>query len=157
MMRDLKTPNRPLPEIQLPAALGNRPSTLAPRPRWSLVIVLLHGLECDRCLHFLQQLVEVQSDLTEWDGEVAIVLKQTSENARIQEFGSRMRVLVDAEHTLESATRVIAPAVLLVDQWRDVSESWEAGDAHRFPAVSELVSWARFLATQCPECEGESL
>lgn len=154
---DLKSPSRPLPEIELPAASGNGSNTLTARPRWSLVIALLHGLDCDGCLHFLQQLEAAQSDLTEWDGEVAIVLKQISDNARTPDLAPSIRVLVDAEHSFESAARVVAPAILVVDQWRDVRESWEAGDAHHFPDVSELVSWARFLATQCPECEGESL
>ena len=154
---DLKSPSRPLPEIQLLTASGNRPHTLTPPPRWSLVIVLVHGPDCDGCLHFLQQLQEVQAELTEWDAEVVIVLKQISSNATIPELEPTIRVLVDREHTFESAARVVAPAVLVVDQWRDARESWEAGESHRFPAVSEIVAWARFLATQCPECEGESL
>ena len=152
---DLKSPSHPLPDIELPTASGNGSHTLTARPRWSLVIVLLHSFDCEGCLHFLQQLEEVQSDLMEWDGEVAIVLKQIHDNAAIPELAAT--VLIDTEHRLESAAHVVAPAVLVVDQWRDVRESWEAGDAHHFPDVSELVSWARFLATQCPECEGESL
>ena len=154
---DLKSPSRPLPDIELPAASGDGSYTLTARPRWSLVIVLLHSLDCQGCLNFVRLLEEVQAELTEWDGEVAIVLKQIHDNTTIPELSSTTRVLVDAEHTFESAAHVVAPAVLVVDQWHDVRESWEAGDAHRFPAVSEIVSWARFLATQCPECEGESL
>jgi hypothetical protein len=154
---DLKSPSRPLPDIELPTASGNGSYPLTARPRWSLVIVLLHGFDCDGCLHFLQQLEEVHSDLTEWDAEVLIVLKQIPDDAGTPDVAPSIRGLVDAEHLFESAARVDAPAVLVVDQWRDVRESWEAGESHRFPDVSELVSWARFLATQCPECEGESL
>jgi hypothetical protein len=154
---DLKSPSRPLPDIELPAASGNGSQTLTARPRWSLVIVLLHGLDCESCVHFVQQLDEAHADLTAWDAEVAIVLKQISDNAAIPELAHSTRVLVDAEHTFESAAHVVAPAVQVVDQWRDVRESWEAGESHHFPAVSGIVSWARFLATQCPECEGESL
>jgi hypothetical protein len=154
---DLKSPSRPLPDIELPIASGNGSYTLTARPRWSLAIVFLHGLDCDGCLHFLQQLEEGHSDLIEWDAEVVIVLKQISDAAVTPDVAPSIRVLTDAEHRFESAAHVVAPAVLVVDQWRDVRESWEAAEAHRFPAVSELVSWARFLATQCPECEGESL
>ena len=154
---NLKSPSRPMPDIELPTASGNGPHTLTPRPRWSLVIVLLHDHDCEGCLHFLQQLEGVQADLTEWDAEIAVVLKQISHNARMPALAPTIQVLVDAEHRVETAAHVAAPAVLVVDQWRDVRESWEAGEDHRFPPVTELISWARFLATQCPECEGESL
>ena len=154
---DLKSPSRPLPDIQLPAASGNGPHSLTPRARWSLVIVLLHGLDCEDCLRFLHQLEGAQAGLTEWDAEIAVVLKQISDNGGMPALAPTIRVLVDAEHTVEAAAHVAAPAVLVVDQWRDVRESWEAGEAHHFPPVTELISWARFLATQCPECEGESL
>src|SRR5690606_28775006 len=33
----------------------------------------------------------------------------------------------------------------------------EAGDDHRFLPPEELVEWARYLAVQCPECQGEAL
>ena len=154
---DLKSASRPWPDIELPTASGNGTYTLTARPRWSLVVVFLHGFDCEDCVHFLQELEEVQADLTEWDAQIAVVLKRISDNARMPELAPTIQVLVDAEHMFESAAHVVAPAVLVVDQWRDVRESWEAGESHRFPAVSELVSWARFLATQCPECEGESL
>ena len=54
------------------------------------------------------------------------------------------------------ATLTIAPAVAVIDQWGDITDVHAAGPDHAFAAVSEVVSWARFLAVQCPECEGEA-
>jgi hypothetical protein len=51
------------------------------------------------------------------------------------------------------------PAALVADQWGEVAyvEAPDDGLVTSLPAPEELVSWARYLSTRCPECEGEFL
>jgi hypothetical protein len=51
------------------------------------------------------------------------------------------------------------PAALVADQWGEVVyvETPEDRLVTSLRAPEELVSWARYLSTRCPECEGEFL
>jgi hypothetical protein len=64
-------------------------------------------------------------------------------------------ILEDRGGRLRAALRVTPPAVVIGDQWGEIYERVEAGDAHRFPEPAELVDWAKVIAVKCPECEGE--
>ena len=48
--------------------------------------------------------------------------------------------------------------MIIADQWGEVFLV-EAGGAgvHGLPAAEEVVEWLRFVAIQCPECQGEAL
>ena len=58
--------------------------------------------------------------------------------------------------SIEAVIGMRAPAVLVLDQWGEVKETIAVA-RHEFPERTALVAWARYLATQCPECEGEAL
>jgi hypothetical protein len=47
--------------------------------------------------------------------------------------------------------------VLIADQWGELRYVSPDGGGHPFPTPEEVTGWLRFLATQCPECEGEAL
>jgi hypothetical protein len=48
-------------------------------------------------------------------------------------------------------------AAVVADPWGEVRFRHHGGAAHDLPDPAELVDWARFIAIQCPECEGEAL
>lgn len=58
---------------------------------------------------------------------------------------------------LQRFLRSEGAAVLVADPWGEVRFRHVAEAAHDLPEPAELVDWARFVAIQCPECEGESL
>ena len=64
-----------------------------------------------------------------------------------------------AEEALRTlaAAGIPAPAVLIADQWGELFVVEPAGDDHGFIEPDEVVSWLRYLAIQCPECQGEAL
>ena len=43
---------------------------------------------------------------------------------------------------------------MIADEWGEVYSVADAGAGHRFPGAPEIIEWVRFLAIQCPECEG---
>jgi hypothetical protein len=45
-------------------------------------------------------------------------------------------------------------ALVIADEWGEVYSVADAGTGHRFPTPPEIIEWVRFLAIQCPECEG---
>jgi hypothetical protein len=51
------------------------------------------------------------------------------------------------------------PAALVADQWGEVAyvKTPDDGLVTSLPATEDLLSWARYLSTRCPECEGEFL
>ena len=51
----------------------------------------------------------------------------------------------------------VFPVGNVADPWGEVRMRHAAGAAHDLPSPAELVDWARFVAMQCPECEGEAL
>jgi hypothetical protein len=52
---------------------------------------------------------------------------------------------------------VSEPVVMIADQWREIHDRIPIGARHEFPPIGEIASWGRYLATRCPECEGEAL
>lgn len=70
-------------------------------------------------------------------------------------LGERVRVAADPERRLASAG-ITVPAVLIADQWGELFVVEPAGVEHVLLAPDEIVAWLRYLAVQCPECQGEA-
>jgi hypothetical protein len=120
------------------------------RPGRAAVAILPHH-HCEDCQRYLESLNDVLAELASWDADVTVITPQPLT------WEPLLRCLIDADGAFASEAGISAPAVVIVDQWRDIKDVREAGETHDFPNPDELVSWARFLATQCPECEGEAL
>ena len=43
---------------------------------------------------------------------------------------------------------------MITDEWGEVYFVADAGAGHDLPTLVEIGDWVRFLAIQCPECEG---
>lgn len=149
-----------LPDLRLAAAPDGAPVPLvAPGGRQVPVIVAVDGAECADCLAYLRRLAEAAAEIAEWDGRVLVVVPgDADEAARLAEsVHPPFPVLADPERRLAGRLRLHGAAVLVADPWGEVRFRHEAGTAHDLPEPAELVDWARFVAIQCPECEGESL
>lgn len=146
-------PSRRLPDLGLAMADGAaRP--LRPGGRRSPVLVLLHSAECPACAEFVARLGAAADMLREWDGEVRVI---TPSGAAETQPPPPFPLLLDPERRVAAALGITPPAVVIADQWGEVHDVREAGDEHRFPTVDEIESWLRYLAIQCPECQGEAL
>ena len=44
--------------------------------------------------------------------------------------------------------------VVILDEWGEVFFVADAEAGHDLPTSAEIADWIRFLAIQCPECEG---
>jgi peroxiredoxin len=148
-----------MPELTLPSAAGEAPVALRAPGRRAPVVVQVHGARCSTCAACLQQLAAAEDEIAEWDGRgVVVVPGAACEAARMRtELALPFPVLADPEHRLGARLGSDGAAVLVADQWGALHLSRRVGPEHAFPAVSEIVDWLRYLAVQCPECEGEAL
>jgi hypothetical protein len=140
---------RHLPDTDLVSSTGTREQLL--RHGRALLLIVLHDVTCRLCMEFLRSLREVNDELDSWDMDVAVIAPDTAVGE------TTFRFFVDAEGSFALAMAIHAPAVMVVDRWRDVKELYDVGGNHNFPEADSLIAWGRYLATQCPECEGESL
>lgn len=148
-----------LPDLRLSATDGGTVPLVAPGGRQVSVLVAVDGAECEACRGYLRALAEVHAEIRAWDGRVlAVVPGGVDEAARLAEaVHPPFPVLADPERRLWQRLGSQGAAVLVADPWGEVRFRHEAGAAHDSPAPGELVDWARFVAIQCPECEGEAL
>jgi peroxiredoxin len=151
---DLVQPKVRLPDLALPSARGGAEQRLRAGGRLSPVLVLVHPGACAGCAEFVAQLAAAAPALEEWDGRVLVITPDPPQEG--QDAGGAFPLLSDPERRLSAALGITPPAVVVADQWGEVHLAGEAGEGHGFPAVAELEQWVRYLAVQCPECEGEA-
>ena len=147
-------PGDRLPDITLQAVPAGHPVRIRPTRRHSSLFIFIHGPECERCNDFIRQVAAESELLAEWDADPVVVLPGPFlADPRTGPFP----VLSDSEARFAGSLGLRAPACVIADQWGEVHLRHEAGEDHSFAAIPELVAWARFLAIQCPECQGEAL
>lgn len=125
------------------------------RRRGSIILVLFHTETCAACREYLDKLSQENAELAEWDAVVAMVTPVAKADAAIEP--TQARVLYDPGQSVAKVAGIDAPGVVIVDQWSDITDIYAAGKNHEFPAVADVIASVRYLATQCPECEGETL
>ena len=149
-----------LPHLRLPSAPDGAPVPLVgPGGRAFPVIVAVHGAECDGCRAYLRRLSAVEAEIREWDGRVLVIVPGGLEDAArlAAAVDPRFTVLADAEGGWARWMGKDGVAAVVADPWGEVRFRHDAGMAHDLPEPAELADWARFIAIQCPECEGEAL
>lgn len=151
----LTNPARRIPHTSLHSADGGREVPIIWR-RTAPILLFLHAEGCAQCRDYAASVAAEIVDLQEWDGRPLIVLATPPAAEDASPADIRIPVLHDAENRLADKLGVAAPAVVIGDQWGEIYESHSAGEGHDFITPAELVSWARTIATKCPECEGES-
>ena len=145
---DLINPPRRVPDLALETSSGER-GTLKPSSHGSLVLLFLSD-DCTGCDEWLSRFAAAMPEIESWKGEVRVVVPSLPGRE------SSFKTLIDRESKAASAIAVEPPAVVIVDQWGEIHEAAEAGEAHAFLPLESIVEWVRYLATQCPECEGEA-
>lgn len=155
---ELTTARRRLPDLRLQPVGGGPAVSLRPRGRKAPILVLVHPGGCADCRAYLGRVAEHRAEIEEWDGRVIAVVPGP-DSAEAAEFwnGTPFPVVADPDGRVADALSVEAPALAVADQWGDIHAAEAAGPEHHFLEPAELVEWARFLAIQCPECEGEAI
>ena len=119
-----------LPDLEVPTLDGDM-VRLRTHSRLATVLLALHP-DCAPCQAYRETIEQHAVQVREWDG----------------------RVVAIAAH---DAAGIEAPSVLVADQWGELAAVENAGAQHAFIDAQEVIDWLRFLATKCPECEGEAL
>lgn len=145
-----------LPAIQLPELTGAGPIGLQSAGRVATVAVTVHGC-CARCADYIHALRAHEQDVRDWDGRVLVIIADDAEpDGSAYPATGAFRTVLDVDARLRRAGAT-TPAVLIADQWGEIHAVEPAGAEHDFIAPEEVVSWLRYLAIQCPECQGEAL
>ena len=148
-----------LPHLSLPAAPDGAPTAIRSRGRDGAVVVAVHSAECARCRAYLTSLADARDDLADWDGRVVVLLPDSLEAAESlrEELNLPFSVLADEDGAAADALGIGGGGVIVADQWGEVFHVYETNQAdHELPKTDELVEWMRFIAIQCPECQGEA-
>jgi peroxiredoxin len=154
----LTNPPRRLPDLALADRASGTSTSVRPRGRRAPVLILVHGSACAPCHAHLQSLAELHSLIDEWDGHVlAISPDPPAPAGSPHDLELPFALLSDPAGQLAAALGTAHPATAIADQWGEIHELRSAGVAHSFLTPMEIIEWARFLAVQCPECQGESL
>ena len=119
-------------------------------------LVTLHSGICPECRRYVQtELVAALEQVGEWGGRLAVVVPGKPDGAHelagIVPEG--IELLGDPEASLASGCAM----VVIVDEWGEVYFVGNAGAGHDLPTSLDIRDWIRFLAIQCPECEGEAI
>jgi peroxiredoxin len=147
-----------LPDLRLPSVPDGVPVPLVPPGGRGVPIVLaVHGEVCDACRTWVRSLASEKAELRVWDARVTIVVPGALDQAARFGDGLPFAVVADEARKLWTRMGLEGAAVLVADPWGEVRHRQTAGAAHDLPFADELVDWARFVAIQCPECEGEAL
>jgi peroxiredoxin len=153
------TVGQSLPDLTLPGAPSGAPVSLRRRGRDNTVLIGLHGADCEACLAYLSGLAEAHETLRDWDGRVLAVLQGSLEAAETVRAARSLpfAVVSDAEERLRQGWGIEGGSFLIADQWGELFLVQPGGEGvHDFPPPEEVAEWLRFVAIQCPECQGEA-
>ena len=123
--------------------------------RGPIVVFVAHAPDCGGCAAYARGLAARARELSEWGANASIVVRAESGEVRpLQAAAGGLRLLEDRGGALGARLGPGAAAVLIADEWGEIYLAVESGPAHDLPEAGEIVDWVRFIAIQCPECEG---
>ncbi len=140
-----------LPTTTLTSLPGGAPAQLLSGRGPSIILIVPENEAAD-CVDYLDVLAAAAPQLAEWGGHVVVVVPgpvAAAEPVRCH-LGENATVLADPEGKLSG----IGPSLIITDEWGEIHFYASAGDRQELPDAQELQDWARFIAIQCPECEG---
>jgi hypothetical protein len=141
-----------LPEIRLDTQGG---PTLLQRPGRALLALCMHDFSCAACNSHMEKVVGAADEVEAWGCDVALIMRAQPQSS--PPLPPAIRVFYDPAGRFEAAARIDCPAVVIADEWADITFRHAAGPDHEFPAMPRVLSEIRYLAVRCPECEGEAL
>lgn len=136
-----------LPSVVLSASAEGGRCNLRPS-RGPRVVVTIHGPACGACVDYLEQLARSRGAIADWGGDVVAVAPHRVDGSALPELG--VPLLEDPDGRIAMGD----PRVLAADEWGELFFVGDAGADHGFITAEEAVDWIRFIAIQCPECEG---
>jgi hypothetical protein len=155
---ELKNPTRRIPDLRLAPVAGGSAVPVRARGRMSTVLLLRHHADCLACDEYTELLASRGADISDWDGRVLVVVAESDVEGLLFETPAfpTFPTVIDQGNRLANALNAQAPALAVTDRWGEIHLMENAGAEHRFPSADEVVSWLRYLAIQCPECQGEA-
>ena len=145
-----------LPQIHLPSLAAGFDLPLRPAGRLANVIVTTHA-DCPACVEFVENLVSRIQVIRDWDAQLLVIVEGNgSPSLGNRWLDNGIRIATDPQQRLGPAG-IPTPAVLVADQWGELFVLEHAGTKHAFFSKDEIIDWVRYLAIQCPECQGEAL
>jgi peroxiredoxin len=147
-----------LPDVSLPSAPDGAPVPLRAAGRTAPIVVVLRDAASDASRAYAARLAAEHDGVREWDGRVLVVAGRSDEaDALLSAAGPLpFPVLADPDRRLIDRLPDGRSTILIADQWGEL-HLVELYDDDALPPPAELEEWARYLAVQCPECQGEAL
>jgi hypothetical protein len=99
--------------------------------------------------------VDAADEVAAWGCDVALIV--CAQPPSPPQLPPAIPVFYDPAGKFEAAARTDCPAVVIADEWADITFRHAAGPDHAFPGMPRVLSEIRYLAVRCPECEGEAL
>lgn len=121
-------------------------STTLRRGRGPRFVMAVHSLQCATCRQYVESLVAAAPQ-QEWGGALYVIVPGAIDPARSIEG---VNLLADPEHAFAKGNARVA----IADEWGEAYFDHDAGAMHDLPDPAEVTEWFRFIAIQCPECEG---
>jgi hypothetical protein len=114
------------------------------------VFVTVHALGCETCIGYVEQVVHMQDELASWGGHVAVVFPDCSGDSAAGLAPLGVPILQDCDALLADGRLT----VIVTDEWNEIYFASESEDLHGVISADEVLEWVKFVAIQCPECEG---
>jgi peroxiredoxin len=147
-------------DFTLPSTEGTRVGLYDYRGRANLILVFAGDLGQAHERRLIFALAQRFPDIREQDTEVLLVLTcppDVAKNAK-EQVNLPFPVLVDESAEIHrsvgslGAKNVPATAVYVTDRFLEVFAKWRTAEGENLPDVEEIVSWATYVNSQCPEC-----
>lgn len=129
--------------------------------REASILFLAHGVDCAGCRRYLEGPARGAPTLALWDARVIVVLPDgapidgPSADPPIHALRepAALSLVLDRDDRLRGRCGLgDATGLLIADRFGEVFVLRRARRATGLPDPADLDEWARFLATQCPEC-----
>ena len=142
-----------LPDLSLPA-IGCGPGAPLRARRQGTVLVLLARPLAQRDLEYARELAAHERELREWDGRALVVLEgaesaPASTGAALEALQLPIPIVADAGSRVAAAAGVVAPAVVVADQWGEVHAAAPASGGAGWLPLDEIVAWLKYMSIRC--------
>lgn len=137
-----------VPPVGLKPAGGGGEVGLRPL-RGPRVVVALHRPDCDECVGYAREIASIRDEVASWGGDIVVVAGESIPDTSVL-HGLEVAVLEDPEAIVADGRLTVT----IVDEWGEVYVASGPERTHGGIARDEVVEWVKFIAIQCPECEG---
>lgn len=150
-----------VPSFTLPSSQGGEVELWDYKMRKNLLILFYHGADCPACRKELKMLAENYGELVELEAEVLAISSDALERSR--EVSVKLNLpyplLSDPEgKVIEKFThrqgekKAASPSVFITDRYGTLYYQLISDEISGLPDLAEILSWLRFIQSQCPEC-----